>query len=507
MQTNRGYSIALAGLSTLIAFAVPMAGGAQDPPNTHFGSHDGPHPIVELESPRPASHKSHKSHKEDPVGPAVQLRYRITPNTSGVSAAWLEVWDRPELLKKIPVRVAKNGEITWIDSSAPTPTRLELALLDPDASALCPDNCGPGSTLLDTSPVAVAGEDVTPSFLSDPVRIRAGAETFTMDLNGRFFSPGTKVLLAEPTLQKDVWKAWEFLPNELVDSTKLRVTISWSYLASSRKLVLWPFSLDGIEAAQASGLSLNGTEQKTPKGGGAQEIVYVASSASPILAKLEPEQLSAEASDRAEAVVVLHGSGFTRTSLVLIGRDPLRGDSPPGSRVVIAPKFLSPETLEVTIPASQLRFSSLPYSRVGPLRLWVRNGGNALEVSESRDIQILSTAKLPPAPLPGVILSIVPSPLPLMTSEGPERVEVTVNGENFRPNDSIVAGSDGESTVKLPTQFISSTELRVSVPRDLWREHRISYRFVIVTAEGERAAELYEDEDAPEPDAERTSSK
>ena len=94
-----------------------------------------------------------------------------------------------------------------------------------------------------------------------------------------------------------------------------------------------------------------------------------------------------------------------------------------------------------------------------------------------------------------------------MTSEGPERVEVTVNGENFRPNDSIVAGSDGESTAKLPTQFISSTELRVSVPRDLWREHRVSYRFVIVTAEGERAAELYEDEDAPESDAERTSPK
>ena len=83
------------------------------------------------------------------------------------------------------------------------------------------------------------------------------------------------------------------------------------------------------------------------------------------------------------------------------------------------------------------------------------------------------------------------------TASFPEE-EVTVIGSNFRPNDSIVASADQSEKTKLPTQFISPTELRVSLPRQLWREHRISYRFVIVTPQGERASELYEDESGPE---------
>jgi hypothetical protein len=85
-----------------------------------------------------------------------------------------------------------------------------------------------------------------------------------------------------------------------------------------------------------------------------------------------------------------------------------------------------------------------------------------------------------------------------MTADGPPGEEITVIGKNFRPNDSIVASADEGEKTKLPTQFISSTELRVSLARQLWREHRVSYRFVIVTAQGERATELYEDEDTAE---------
>jgi hypothetical protein len=88
-----------------------------------------------------------------------------------------------------------------------------------------------------------------------------------------------------------------------------------------------------------------------------------------------------------------------------------------------------------------------------------------------------------------------------MTPDGPPELEVTVIGKNFRANDSIVAGSDEGEKTKLPTQFVSSTELRVSLARQLWREHRVSYRFIIVTAQGERATELYEDEDRPETEA------
>jgi len=495
---RRSSALRVVAQTLALSLLLPAVALAQKSPDSRRASFNGPHPLIEIESPKPASHKSHK---KDPAGPTVQLRYRILPNTSGVTAARLEIWDRPDLLVKIPVKVAKSGEITWADTSAPTPSRLDFTLIDPDAPRSCGHNCNDADTEIPS--VTVAG-DVPPSFTSDPVRIRSGAETMSLDLDGRFFTSSTKVLLAEPTPKKDVWKAWEFVSSDYIDTAKIRVTIPWSYLASPRKLVLWPFNLDEVEAAQGNGLPLNGTEQKTPVGGGAQEIIYVASPVSPILKSLEPVQLSADASDRAEATVVLHGSEFTRASVVLVGRDPLEENVLRNQPLVIAPKYLSSEALEIHLPASQLRFLDLPYSEPGPIRIWVRNAGSGLQISENRDIRILPTAKLPPAPPRGLILAISPSPLPLMNSSGPPGEEVTVIGDNFRPNDAIIASADQGEKTKLATQFISSTELRVSLPLQLWREHRVSYRFVIVTSQGERATELYEDEDAPEPEAPAT---
>jgi hypothetical protein len=482
-----------------LALLLPAFALAQESSDARRASLNGPHAVIEIENPKPGAHKARR---KDPAGPDVQLRYRIVPSTAGVSAARIEIWDRPDLLAKIPVKVTKSGEVIWPDTSVPTSSRLDFTLVDPDATHSCGRNCKDAES--GRLSVTIAG-DVPPSFTSDPVRIRAGEETLALDLDGRFFTSSTKVLLAEPTPKKDVWKAWEFLPTEYTGASRIRVTVPWTYLASPRKLVLWPFNLDEVEAAQGNGLPLNGTEQKTPVGGGAQEILYVASSASPVLRNLEPEQLSADAADRTDAKVVLHGSGFTRASVVLVGRDPLE-DNPLGNPPsVIASGYLSPEALEIHMPASQLRFSGLAYSEPGPIRIWVRNPGSGFQLSESRDIRILPTAKLPPPPPRGTILAILPSPLPLMTADGPPGEEVTVIGSNFRPNDSIIASADEGEKNKVPTQFISPTELRVSLPRQLWREHRVSYRFVIVTAQGERASELYEDEDAPE--AESPSTK
>jgi hypothetical protein len=488
--------VVVQGLASLLL--LPQITLGQKSSDSQPVSHDGPHPAIEIENPRPPSHKSRK---KDPAGPTVQLRYRIVPNTSGVAAARIEVWDRPDLITKIPVKVAKTGEAMWPDSSAPTPSRLDFILIDPDAPRSCGHSCNDAET--EALSVTVAG-DIPPSFTSDPVRVRAGAETMSLDLDGRFFTSSTKVLLAEPTPKKDVWKAWEFVATEYVDTTKIRVTIPWSYLASPRKLVLWPFNLDEVETAQGNGLPLNGTEQRTPVGGGTQEIIYVASPASPVLKSLEPAQLSADASDQTEAKVILHGSGLVRTSEVLIGRDPLDENVLRNPPLVIAPKYLSSEALEIRLPASQIRFSDLTYSERGPIRIWVRNTSSSFQISESRDIQILPTAKLPPAPTGGTIVAISPSPLPLMPAGGPSVEQVTVTGKNFRPNDSIIASADHGEKTRLPTQFISSTELRVFLPRQLWREHRVSYRFVIVTPQGERATELYEDEDVPETESPAT---
>jgi hypothetical protein len=495
--------LACAAARTILLLVVhPSYSLAQTQTDARRTPQTGPHPRIEIESPRPASHKSHK---KDPAGPAVLLKYRILPGTAGVTAARVEVWDRPDLLLKIPVRVAKTGEVTWIDTSAPTPARLDFALIDPDVPPTCPAPCA--SPPQQTPAVTVAGDDVPPSFRADPVRVRAGTETMSLELDGSFFTASTKVLLAEPTAKKEIWKAWEFLDAEFIDSTRIRVTIPWSYLASPRKLVLWPFNLDEVEAAQSNGLPLNGTEQKTPVGGGDHEVVYVAGPASPGLSKVESAELPADASEQHEAKAILHGSGFTPKSEVILGRDPLGDNATSGGTTVLTPKFISPEALEIHIPSSQLRYPDVGYSKRGPIRVWVKNAGSGFQISESCDIQVLPTPKLPPAPPPGEILAISPSPLALTAPDGPPGVEVTVTGKNFRANDTIVASADQGEKAKLPTEFVSPAELRVTVPRQIWRNHRVSYRFVIVTAQGERATELYEDEDAPEPEAQETPPK
>ena len=479
----------------LVVLARPAQ--AQKKTNSGNSQESGPQPEIQIENPRPPSLR--KSRKKDPTGTAVQLKYRISPNTAGVASARLEVWDRPDLLIKIPVRVAKTGEITWTDTSAPAPARLDFTLIDPAALQTCANPCTGANAGSEATAITVAGDDVPPSFSSDPVRVQAGSESLTLELDGSFLTASTKVLLAEPTAKKEIWKAWEFLPAEFISVTKMRVTIPWSYLASARKLVLWPLNLDETESAEGNGLALNGTEQKTPLGGGAQEIIYIASPASPVLSKLEPDRLSADASDRAEAKVLLRGNGFTTRSQVILGLDPLESSVLRNPPLVLIPKFVSPQVLEIQIPASQLRRPGVAYSERGPIRVWVRNSDTGLQISEPREIQILPTDKLPPAPLAGKIFAISPRPLPLMSASGAPGVEVTVIGVNFRPGDSIAAAVDQGTKVKLQTQFVSPTELRVSLPRELWRDHRLSYRFVIVTSQGERATELYEDEDAPEP--------
>jgi hypothetical protein len=489
----------IARVALLLAIA-PIAQGQKQNSSRNSQQAD-PQPEIEIESPHPASHKSHK---KDPTDTAVQLRYRITPSTTGVTSARIEIWDRPDLLVKIPVHVAKTGELTWTDTSAPAPSRLDFTLIDPAAIRACAEPCTEANPSSEPSATTVARQDVPPSFRSDPVRVQAGSESLTLELSGRFLTPSTKVLLGEPTPKKEIWKAWEFLPTEFIDVTKMRATIPWSYLASAHKLVLWPLNLDEADSAEGNGLALNGTEQKTPLGGGSPQIVYVAGATSPLLNKVEPETLPADASDRNEAKVLLRGSGFTQKSQVVIGLDPLESSVLRAPPLVLAPKLVSPQVLEVQIPSSQLRRTDIAYSERGPIRVWVRNSDTGFQISESRDITIRPTAKLPPVPLVGEILAISPSPLPLMTASGPQGIEVTVLGRNFRANDTVLAAVNQGAKVKLQTQFVSPTELHVSLPRELWRDHRVSYRFVIVTSQGERATELFEDEDAPEPDSEPT---
>jgi hypothetical protein len=81
-----------------------------------------------------------------------------------------------------------------------------------------------------------------------------------------------------------------------------------------------------------------------------------------------------------------------------------------------------------------------------------------------------------------------------MDAYSPQLMELQIIGENFRPNVTAVAYTDHDQSTetKLNTRFVSAQELRADLPRELWRTHRLSYRFVISTQAGDKAVEVVE---------------
>ena len=73
-------------------------------------------------------------------------------------------------------------------------------------------------------------------------------------------------------------------------------------------------------------------------------------------------------------------------------------------------------------------------------------------------------------------------------------MELIVRDENFRPNVTVLADTDGGKHQELKTEFISSEKLLAWLPQAMWRVHGLSFRFVIQTVAGEQAVEIAEPE-------------
>jgi len=69
----------------------------------------------------------------------MRLIYHV-PNVDGISAAWLEVWDRPKRLFRTAVPVKADGQIIWNpdDPYPTTPEMLSLAIYDVELPEFCP---------------------------------------------------------------------------------------------------------------------------------------------------------------------------------------------------------------------------------------------------------------------------------------------------------------------------------------------------------------------------------
>ena len=70
----------------------------------------------------------------------MRLIYHV-PSVDGISAAWLEVWDRPKRLFRTPVPVKIDGQIIWDpdDPYPTTPEMLSLAIYDAELPEFCID--------------------------------------------------------------------------------------------------------------------------------------------------------------------------------------------------------------------------------------------------------------------------------------------------------------------------------------------------------------------------------
>jgi hypothetical protein len=426
----------------------------------------------------------------DPATPRLEvddyrhLDYRIEPSIVGVTAASIEVWDRPQLLSRINVPIKSHGRVEWRGGVDRTPDQLYVALIDPDAPlGSCTDNCNYSeeqwaALRRETSRydlmVGVGPEGEWESPTLDPAffRVPVGDSDHSFLLDGRYFTASTTIRLLEENPSTGMWYWGDYCQTELIDPWQIRVTVPASSFTSGHRLALTIADRVGEEMAEVRYLS-----QENEK-----VIVTVACLGSPVLDSVEPSKLFDAGELTSGVPVKLRGEGFSQHSTVSIGDWSFENS---GS----IPQFVSSQELQIMVDSYD-RIRAMNEGEV--LRVWVKDAKDSCLLSESKTIQVSPTVK--PRGYPEAkILTALPYPVPLMDAYSPELMELQIIGEHFRPNVTAVAHiEDHKSEMKLNTEFISSKELRVQLPRELWRSHRLSYRFVISTSAGDKAVEIVE---------------
>lgn len=411
----------------------------------------------------------------------VKFRYGLSSPESG-SAAWIEVWDGRNRLFKQSVKVQAQGKLIWTGllEVPDTPSNLQVAIFDPELPLHCIDNCSKGAKG-GTVSIILAGtapdEDAPfPSLAWKSSRLVEGDTWVELVLEGRLLGSQTQVLLEEQD-SGGLWLAREYLPVELVDLQHVRVQIPPGYL--SRPTVL------GLSAERADAEEAIGSDVGPPP-----QTLYVMNKDSPVLASVEPSEVSADEAEKGTVTVRLRGSGFKSSSRVTLSLENANDLDQGGLKA----EFVSANELRIELPAQYFLIDD-KWSVTSPVRLWVAND-DVLHVSEPQEIRVSPSAHFPPYPSPApvaLVTEISPYPVPLMKPGGPLLIPLTVKGTNFRSGESVVAVNDRNEEVKLKTLYVSPQELRAWVPSKVWSEHRLRYRLVVRTAAGLCIADVVED--------------
>ncbi len=410
------------------------------------------------------------------------LHYSIS-NTQGVQGAWIEVWDRPKRLSRTPVSIKREGEArcAGCEDAEQTPDELYISIFDPKVLSFCIDECGdaprPSGTyvseiLVGKQPVEDSDESVEPPYLLEypnltgtPIRIEEGSRSTAVVLSGEDLIPSSRVYLVTQEEASATGKvSKDYLYSRTLDLRHVQVTLPSEFL--EKPGVLTAYAKESWEGTVAEG---RGTGQK----------IMVASKNSPVIDSVEPKMLRCCDLD---ASVVVRGRGFSQKSKARIGDD---------TDAAAEVTFVSSSELRVRIPANDLADSDGRYARATPLTLSVAN--DSLHFSAFVALHVMPSAKFPQEPLAAVIRAITPYPVPMMDFQSPGFLTLEITGDNFRANDVVFINSAyGHSDrTRLKTQFVSSHHIRAWLPRESWREHRLSFRFVVQTSAGSCAAEAF----------------
>lgn len=403
-------------------------------------------------------------------------------HTERVRKAWIEVRDRPLLIASKSVAVQASGTLDWDwDRSAlnvyeQPDDNLDVMIWDPNGETL---TCDINNVMTSQPGGVVSGATVgaRQQFMpfarlgSSWVRAAQGGQAITFAVAGVDLSPNTKFRVDDSRGGRCNQQS---LHARVLDLAHARITL-------------------GADCLQKAGILLVTTEGDPDEGA----TIHLASKTGPTLSSVSPSSLPDDLRQD-KLRLVLRGRGFTKDSEVYAGYYPDAGDYQTDQLWPEA-EYVSSTELRVRVDPVHAGNNTVAQPPGEKLRLWVKGSEEKFELSQPLDVTLRSTGRPLPMgrlteadfrrwkPKTALVTSVSPFPIRLMNEHSPKELEITLRGENFSPEDKVrfSFGSKVNNDKEVRSEYVSPTTLRAWLPRQFWRKHALSYRFVVETTAGQ----------------------
>lgn len=402
------------------------------------------------------------------------------PHSEQVRAAWIEVRDEPLLLDKKSVPVVPEGKFDWqwnrgtINPTEDPADNLTLSMWDPNGETIiCDENTVMRAYRGGRVAQTIIGNrekfEADPALSLSFARVAQDSPSFTLHAAGAGLPTNTRIHVNSEEAGDC---ADRFLRSSVIDFTHADIEIPASCLRTP-----------GLLYFTANQNSDN--EYRT--------WLQIAGRHSPQLKSVEPASISAQ-TPKNTLRFTLRGKGFTPQSEVYIGEGPsiswLRYPA-----LTATVKYISPTELRVEADPSYYGTESFASqgSKLRSLRFWVEGDEKKFELSEPFEVAIETDEPEPPSRPTALITAVSPFPVKLMTEASPNELQLTIRGENFRPENKvwIEAGHYTDGDMQLRSEYVSPNLIRAWLPRQLWRKHKFTYSLVVETKSGQRLTKKF----------------